>query len=597
MNHHNEKSRLKALINLEILDSPQEDSFDQIIYLVRRVFSVPIAAITFLDKDRRWFKSSFGMNLKDAPREPSFCNEVIKKDTVIVIENTGSDPQFGKLRWVEHLGIKFYAGFPLRLKGGEVVGTISISDINPRTFSTDDFKVLEMFASQTLEVIKSRQATKAPPTPKGRADVSTKIIETIATCQEQFIATNNISISARIMLELVLEVTGSEYGFIGERLQTKGDVPYLKTHAISNIAWNEETKKLYDANQENGFSFYNLKTLFGAVLTTEETVIANTPSTDPRRGGLPPGHPPMNSFMGIPVIKNGEMVGMVGLANRKGGYDQEMIEYLSPILSTYGHLVIAKNIENARQAADAKLKQTAEELTRVNSELIRSNDELAQFAYIVSHDLQTPLRHISTYAEIIEENLSYQPNSEVQTALGVIRNSVTRLYEMIDALLHYTNSSNAALNFQNMDTNTILDQVLATLESEIKTTNTDLGHSNLLPIFGDNKTISLVFQNLIENAIKYRSPARAPKIYISSKSVNNGVEITVQDNGLGINPMYHGKIFKIFQRVPDSQKMAGSGIGLAICKKIIEQHGGKIWIESNLNEGSHFKFWLPSPNP
>ncbi len=137
------------------------------------------------------------------------------------------------------------------------------------------------------------------------------------------------------MLESLLELTESEYGFIGEiNLAADGSPlmeesymkfrgrPYLKTHAITDISWNDETRAFYAENAPKGMEFHNLQTLFGAVIVTGEPVIANSPSNDPRRGGLPDGHPPLNAFLGVPFYKNGEMTGMIGVANREGGYDR-----------------------------------------------------------------------------------------------------------------------------------------------------------------------------------------------------------------------------------------------------------------------------------
>ncbi|HAZ46035.1 MAG TPA: histidine kinase, partial [Cyanobacteria bacterium UBA11369] len=172
-------------------------------------------------------------------------------------------------------------------------------------------------------------------------EASNKLLKALTQAQSQFIVDANPRTLFDGLLETLLELTQSEYGFIGEihytdksepqieaHMKVRGK-PYLKTHAITNIAWNESTRNLYEENAPKGMEFYNLKTLFGAVIVTGETVIANNPATDGRRGGLPDGHPPLNAFLGLPLFdRDKQLVGMVGIANRPGGYDELMITYL-----------------------------------------------------------------------------------------------------------------------------------------------------------------------------------------------------------------------------------------------------------------------------
>jgi PAS domain S-box-containing protein len=168
------------------------------------------------------------------------------------------------------------------------------------------------------------------------------------------------------LLADLLALTRSEYGFIGEVLRDPNGVPYLKTHALTNIAWDEATRRFHDEHAPSGLEFRNLKTLFGAAITTGEVVIANSPGTDPRRGGLPPGHPAMHAFLGVPIFLGEAMVGMVGVANRPGGYDTELVEFLQPLFRTMAHLIGALRNEKARQNAQAALERQQEALRALN---------------------------------------------------------------------------------------------------------------------------------------------------------------------------------------------------------------------------------------
>jgi PAS domain S-box-containing protein len=166
------------------------------------------------------------------------------------------------------------------------------------------------------------------------------LLDTIYQAQSQFIGTTNPSEMFENLLINLLSLTQSEYGFLGEILSTPEGQPYLKTQAITNIAWNQETRELYDRFAPN-LEFFNLKTLFGAVITTGQPVLSNDPINDPRGGGQPIGHPPLRAFLGLPFYYGDRLVGMAGIANRPGGYDEEIIAYLQPLLVSCGTLIEA----------------------------------------------------------------------------------------------------------------------------------------------------------------------------------------------------------------------------------------------------------------
>lgn len=215
--------------------------------------------------------------------------------------------------------------------------------------------------SEVLAIIRNVSREKAAEDQLKRQKL---MLEIIARAQRQFIRETDRRRAFDGLLTDMLALTESEYGFIGEVLRRADGAPYLKTYAITNIAWNDETRAFYDANAPQGMEFFNLKTLFGAALTSGEPVIANDPYHDPRRGGLPPGHPALNAFLGIPVHHGGELVAMVGLANRSGGYDQGLIEFLHPLLVTLGQLVAAARVKRQHQEDQATLAR----LSRVASQ-------------------------------------------------------------------------------------------------------------------------------------------------------------------------------------------------------------------------------------
>ena len=199
-------------------------------------------------------------------------------------------------------------------------------------------------------------------TARKRAEEKTQryrdMLESIRHAQAQFLVDRNTATIFDGLLRDLLALTDSEYGFIGEVLHTAEGQPYLKTHAITNIAWSEETRRLYDANAPTGLEFLNLQTLFGEVLTTGKPVMTNDPSRDPRRGGLPQGHPDLLAFLGLPFHYGDQLVGMVGIANRPGGYDADTVEYLQPFLSTCAHLVEAYRTDRHQRQTDEALRHS-----------------------------------------------------------------------------------------------------------------------------------------------------------------------------------------------------------------------------------------------
>ncbi|OGQ57851.1 MAG: hypothetical protein A3J24_02065 [Deltaproteobacteria bacterium RIFCSPLOWO2_02_FULL_53_8] len=181
------------------------------------------------------------------------------------------------------------------------------------------------------------------------------LLKAISRAQNQFIANVKERELFGELLDTLLPLTESEYGFIGEVFYTPEGKPYLKEYALTNIAWNDATRALLEEHSKTGLEFKNLNSLYGAVLTTGKTVISNRPSEDSRRCGLPHGHPPLNAFLGIPFYFSGRLIGMVGLANRPGGYDQNIVDYLEPLISTCSNIIQAYNNDKGRKSAQEAL--------------------------------------------------------------------------------------------------------------------------------------------------------------------------------------------------------------------------------------------------
>ena len=199
---------------------------------------------------------------------------------------------------------------------------------------------------------------KAAPRGQRKRSIESLLLTAITRAQSQFVLSRDARTVFDGMLDALLHLTESEYGFIGEVFHEEDGTPFLKTHAITNIAWNEETQRLYDENIEQGLEFRNLETLFGNVLTTGSVVIANEPANDDRRGGVPHGHPPLNAFLGLPFFHRDKMIGMVGIANREQGYDQGLVDVLQPFLTTCTNIILGVRSRFSQEAIAKSLRES-----------------------------------------------------------------------------------------------------------------------------------------------------------------------------------------------------------------------------------------------
>jgi light-regulated signal transduction histidine kinase (bacteriophytochrome) len=232
------------------------------------------------------------------------------------------------------------------------------------------------------------------------------------------------------------------------------------------------------------------------------------------------------------------------------------------------------------------------ELNKVTIELERSNRELQQFAYVASHDLQEPLRSVAGFTKLLERRYKDKLDQDAREFIRFAVDGALRMQKLIDDLLTYSRVGTQNLSFEPIDCNQLLDQALINLRLAIEENHAVITRSNLPTIPCNGSQMIQLFQNLISNAIKFRS-AETPRIHIAAEYKEDAWLFTLQDNGIGIDPRYQDRIFKIFQRLHSRDEYAGTGIGLALCLKIVELHKGRIWLESELGKGTTFYFTLP----
>lgn len=246
-----------------------------------------------------------------------------------------------------------------------------------------------------------------------------------------------------------------------------------------------------------------------------------------------------------------------------------------------------------REKKERCLRQQAEQdLARKMDELARSNAELEQFAYVASHDLQEPLRMVAAYTQLLAERYSGKIDAQADKYIHYAVEGATRMQAMIQDLLAFSRAGRAEIDAQSVEVNDVVKVALENLQPVIQETGAVVKYDALPSVKANRIQITQLFQNLIGNAIKFRGE-KAPFVRIGAERRNGEWIFSVADNGIGIAEEYSEVIFAIFQRLHTRTEYSGNGIGLAICKKIVERHGGRIWVESEQGKGSSFKFTLP----
>ncbi|MDH5765330.1 MAG: GAF domain-containing sensor histidine kinase [Gammaproteobacteria bacterium] len=402
-----------------------------------------------------------------------------------------------------------------------------------------------------------------------------QLLEAISEAQASYINDKDTRHIFDSLLISLLKLTGSEYGYIGEVLYQPDGNPFLRTHAISNIAWDDDTRKFYEQHAPTGLEFYNLNTLFGYVLDKQEIVISNDPGNDPRAGGLPPGHPDLNAYLGLPFMADGKLVGSAGISNRVNGYDDELVEFLKPFMATCANILLANRAQK-EQKRNEKIK--------------------SDFVSIVSHELRTPMTAIRGSLGLLDGIYKEQLPDQAKEIITTANQGCIRMLRLLDDILDVQRMETGTIEITPGKCNlkNIIIKVLDELDAQIKQAEVQVKthiEDNLI-IQADSDRMSQIIINLISNAIKF-----TPKgiLTISAKDHGDRTTINIEDNGKGIPEEELPHIFDKFHQIGDvnTRNNNGVGLGLFIVKKLVEKHGGTIEASSELDKGTCFTINLP----
>ena len=274
----------------------------------------------------------------------------------------------------------------------------------------------------------------------------------------------------------------------------------------------------------------------------------------------------------------------------KDGKDVWTYMSTSPVMDEKGNLLsCCALVYNITERKDSE-----QQMLQLTTDLKRSNQELEQFAYVASHDLQEPLRAVTSYTQLLAQRYQGNLDAKADKYINHIVDGASRMQQLINDLLAYSRLGTRAQEFQVADCNAAVAQSLCNLEIAIAETKAIITYESLPTVMADEFQLVQLFQNLIGNAIKFCQDV--PIIHISAIIQDNEWLFSVRDNGIGIDSEYADRIFVIFGRLHSRREYLGTGIGLAMCKRIVERHSGRIWVESQSGEGATFYFTIPIVN-
>ncbi|BDS13488.1 hybrid sensor histidine kinase/response regulator [Aureispira anguillae] len=449
------------------------------------------------------------------------------------------------------------------------------------------------FVNQRLEEEWKKSEEKANQLDLARKEAEQRrdLLAMLKDLQSDFFLEEDLKDAFNNLLAQLLKITNSKFGFVGEVMEEKGQ-PYLKTHAFLDLIHNQETTVLYQNQVNQATKNANLELLFDYIIEYDNYVIANQPSMLERRGvSLEQFN--LNNFLGIPVTYNYKTIGVIGIANREGGYNEALVHILSPFLSTYGSIIQNIRLKRRQEEYENELKE-AKELAEYSNRL------KSQFLTNISHELRTPLSLIMGPIDMmLKRSKGELTREELHSYLSIMQKNGNKMLEYIKDIMDLAklNSNKLVVTKQKVELFPFIENIYTLFKTEIAHRNIsytleyEVNKGILLNL--DAQKIEKILSNLLSNAFKYTKDNGMVKLLV--KGVDQGIEIQVCDSGIGIPSEHLPYIFNRFYQVKKENEtiFSGTGVGLALVKELADIQGLEVKVVSDLSKGSCFSFILP----
>ena len=544
-----ERARLAALHEYELLDEPADDELDAVVRLAASVAGVPRATLNLIDANRLCQLTTTGFQGTDMPRDQSLCNVHFLAGETMQIPDASRHPSYAENPLVDgRLGqVRFYASTSLTTPSGSVLGTLCVFDDTAKTLTEVQMARLTDLGEVVVGLFERRRQSRLAVKLVTQSERDRKFIDTL-------LETVDVGIAAadETGQMTVLNRAARRWGGVDEHVDTppaqlNGDYRLLQPDGITPLA--EKDIPLLRLLREDTLDAAELiiETAWGEHLN----IIANGRS--------------MYSDLGDRI---GAVVAFSDVTSER---------------------ISRRRLEKAH----ADVARREDQLKKVVTELERSNEELENFAAAVSHDLVRPLAVVHGYLDLLQTERGGQFDDQATKWVGVARGAIERMQQLVQALLNYGRAGHAPYQPADVDLATAVDQVTTDLRNLIETASAEVTVRGRLPmITADETLLRQLLQNLIDNAIKYRHPDRAPRVQISCSTEPDHWHLTVEDNGLGVPAEDRERLFEMFAQV-DPQSRKGHGIGLSTCLRIVERHHGTIELSDTPGGGTVVNVNLP----
>ncbi len=642
----NEVERLRSLHALDVLDSAHEREFDALVKAAALACGVPISLVSLVDANRQWFKASTGLpGVEQTPRDVAFCAHAILSEGIFEVPDATADPRFADNPLVSgNPDIRFYAGATLRLSDGAPVGTLCVIDRVPRQLTPVQRELLSHLASAAVAALESRRRARDSVLSEARfralSDASP--LGVFATDAQGACTYTNARWQAIYGMPLAQSLghgwaaalhPDDRDAVLAEwartaALQRDFDMDFRVRHddgvtlavhclarpvqgadglpsghvgTVEDISGRQQQELELRRQQELLSQTGRLAQVGGWELDVATRQLRWSEEIF-RLHGLPLGYQPdlasAINFYAPPARPL--IAAAVELAMTQGqAWDLELPLLRANGSQTWVHTVGWVECVGDRPTriwgavqdiSDRHAMQVV--LDHKTAELKRSNEELERFAYITSHDLQEPLRMVSSYGQLLTRRHLADLKPEAQEFVAYMVDGGQRAQALIRDLLSLARLDSRAKPWTPVSLEDTLAEVLHPLRQRIQQTGAQLSHGPLPNVVGDAAQLGQLLANLLGNALKFCGKA-VPQVHVAALREGSGWRISVRDNGIGIEPRYFERIFQMFQRLHLRTEFEGTGIGLAICKKVVERHGGHMGVESVPGQGSTFFFTLP----